>query len=63
MSDKDESGTGQIAKALGVSSVGLRYEDGGKVQVVSLPDGIEHRLPGEYHSWDIIAALKPKAGK
>ena len=53
----DESGTGQIAKALGVTTVGLRYEDGGKVQVVFLPDGTEYRFPDEYHSWDIIAAI------
>jgi len=56
-----ETGTGQIAKAIGFDEkavVGLRYEDGGKIQVVTLPDGTEYRLPGAYHNWNIIAALK-----
>jgi hypothetical protein len=55
---EENSGTGSIAKALGVPKVGLRYEDGGKVQVLTIPGQPDRRFPGEFHNWDIVNALK-----
>lgn len=51
------TGTMQIKKALNAASVTVKFDDGGKTQVVTV-DGQEYRLPANLHCPQIIAAIK-----